>query len=78
VRDGATGVIPRVMGVRPTQRDENRRCCHPLRKQGSTLVQNEMDSRFRGNDWQRAIFERAERGISLGAEMTRLGVSRSY
>jgi hypothetical protein len=54
-------IIPSVsMGLRPTQGDENRRCCHSPRKRGSTSVHIEVDSRFRGNDRHGAIFERAE------------------
>ena len=45
------------MGLRPTQRDENRARRHPREGGGPWLVSNPMDSRFRGND---VIFERAE------------------
>jgi len=54
------------MGLRPTQGDENRWCCH-ARVSGSRSVHIELDSRpsassgqaFRGNDGHGVIFERA-------------------
>jgi len=49
----------KVMGLRPTQWNENDICRHPRESGRPSLFRNRMDSRFRGNDGFSG-----ERGIS--------------